>query len=256
MRSAPASSGPLPIVQYWHSATVPADVAGLIETFADRNPQRPHLLFDREAAEAFLAEHFSALEVEAFRTCAVPAMQADYFRYGAAHVLGGVCVDVDCRCIAPLGPLLEGGSQLFRSWNEGGVMNGLLVFDRRRHPLPKLALELATANIIERRTKHIWTTTGPLLLNALLRYHHDGSFEETLAQIPEGQARTIYEDFRATIGSYDRVTAAFEGVRICRYEEGRPWILNPERSPSYKATAAANWVKQSEIFTGHDRRSS
>lgn len=74
----------IPLVQYWHSPKIPSDVAELMQSFHDHNLDMEHLNFS------------------AFRSCAVPAMQADYFRYCAALALGGICVDADFRCLQPL----------------------------------------------------------------------------------------------------------------------------------------------------------
>lgn len=243
------ATGDLPIVQYWHSEEIPADVAALIATFDELNPARPHVVFDRDRAERFVAERFSTAELDAFRACAIPAMQSDYLRYCAAHALGGVCVDADTRCVAPLDAMLEGGGgRLFRHVGEGGVMNGLFAFGRPRHPLPRLALDLATANIAARRSEHVWATTGPLVPNALLRFHEGGSFEATLAETHGPRIKRLYEGFRDAIGAYERVTEAFEDVRIGLYEEAAAWILEPEVSPAYKAET--NWAKpDGSIYT-------
>src|SRR5690348_1645791 len=92
----------LPIIQYWHSEQVPEQIAELTATFRDLNPALPHLVFSEAKAEEFIAEHFEAREVAAFRSCAVPAMQADYFRYCAALALGGIYSDVSFYCRCPL----------------------------------------------------------------------------------------------------------------------------------------------------------
>jgi hypothetical protein len=231
----------LPIVQYWHSREIPADVAALIATFAEHNPGRPHLVFDAEAAEELIAERFSAVEVAAFRACAIPAMQADYFRYCAAHALGGVCVDVDCRCVAPLDSMLEeGGARLFQH-AKGGVVNGLMAFGRPGHPLPRLALEVATANVESRRIESVWATTGPFVTTTLARFQRDGSFEATLERAGEGQFGELFEGARRAIGDYARLSEAFEGVLIRPYEEISRWIRDPDPQPAYKHPVV-NWA--------------
>lgn len=230
----------LPIVQYWHSKEIPADVAALIETFAECNPGRPHLVFDEASAEEFIAAHFSATEVAAFRACAIPAMQADHFRYCAAHVLGGVSVDADCRCVARLDSMLDGGSGRIFQRESGGVVNGLLAFNRPGHPLPRLALDIATANIVERRIESVWVSTGPLVTTALLQFHQAGSFEATLAKVEPGRWGGFFEAARDAIGEYPRVTEAFESVRICPYDEIQNWIRDPIEPPAYK-DPEVNW---------------
>lgn len=96
-----------PIIQYWDSGSPPEEVAELIETFREHNPDTPHLVFSESEAERFIAEHFGPREVEAFRACALPAMQADYLRYCAVFALGGIYADADCECHRALQPLVD-----------------------------------------------------------------------------------------------------------------------------------------------------
>ena len=247
---AQTAAGELPIVQYWHSEEVPAEVATLIATFAEHNPERPCLLFDETSAESFIATHFTATETAAFRACALAEMQADYFRYCAAHVLGGICVDSDCRCVASSRSMLEGCSgRVFRR-ESGAVVNGLLAFSRPQHPLPRLAIDVATASIANRYTESVWATTGPGVPTALLRFHLGGSFEATLEQIGEPRWRELFEGFRAAIGSYARVTEAFEGVRVCPYDEIANWLTHADAPLAYK-DPVVNWTNPgASIFRG------
>lgn len=105
----------LPLVQYWHSPEIPKPIARLIDSFARRNPDLDHLVFDERSAEALIGEHFGSRQLNAFRSCAVPAMQSDYFRCCAALKLGGVYCDAYCQCIANMRPLCSPS----RAWPAG-----------------------------------------------------------------------------------------------------------------------------------------
>src|ERR1700730_10750757 len=52
-------------------------------------------LFDDVTAARFIAEHFSALHVLAFKKCQHPAMRSDFFRYAFMLKVGGFYVDAD-----------------------------------------------------------------------------------------------------------------------------------------------------------------
>src|SRR5262245_47838054 len=140
-----------PLVQYWHSESIPGYIEDLLATFRDHNPSMRHMVFNEGTATEFIARHYGERELRAFHACAVPAMQADYFRYCAVHVLGGTYVDVDFRCERPLDGLAEfdGMGQLFER-EHGGIVNGIFIFTSPRHPVLSLALEIATANIEQR----------------------------------------------------------------------------------------------------------
>ena len=106
---------PVPIIGYWHVELAPRELEDLLAPSRQHNPERPHLIFDESGAEGLIEEHFSSRELDAFRACAVPAMQSDYFRYCAVHALGGEYMDVKFACTAPVDTLLEDAEgQLFR----------------------------------------------------------------------------------------------------------------------------------------------
>jgi hypothetical protein len=65
-RTTPDSHIPRMIFQYWDAGTPPDEIVGLMNTWAERNPDFDHVVFDRVAAQRFLARHFPAGVLEAF----------------------------------------------------------------------------------------------------------------------------------------------------------------------------------------------
>lgn len=154
----------LPIVQYWHSQDVPTDVMRIIETFRSHNPSAPHLLFDKADAEELIAANFTDRELASFRSCAVPAMQSDYFSYCAALVHGGVYADVDLACVGALDTLLgpdDEGMLLCREEGAHPGNNGFFAFAAPDHPLPRLLVEIATENIERQIANHVPWSPAP-----------------------------------------------------------------------------------------------
>lgn len=202
-------------MQYWHEDSIPSYMEEHLETFGELNPEIPHVVFSRSTAEEFIGAHFTSREVAAFQSCAVPAMQADYLRYCAIHVLGGVYCDADARCVGSLAPLLEtGAGKMFTGSNEV-LNNAILVFPKPGHPLPLLAVELATMNVERRLSEKVWVVTGPGVLHVLSWLRETGSFDAFLGLV--GDALGPCRDGPAVceqIGSYDRVAAAWSGVRV------------------------------------------
>ena len=239
-----------PIIQYWHEEDVPASVAERLASFREANPDMRHLVFNESTAESFIEEYYSAREVAAFRTCAVPAMQADYLRYCAVGALGGICCDADCRCTSPLRPLVEvGGAELFRH-PDGSVANGFLVFGSPEHPLPRLVVEVATANIEHRVDGGVAFVTGPRVVRTLVESRRFGSFERWLAiaskrQYPApchladgGPTHPHMKVLCAIIDQDARLVEAFEGVRVSSLTKLNGLIRHDDRrSPPYKGTA-------------------
>ncbi len=106
------------IMQYWDQGRPSADVAALMEGWRSAHPGWDWRLFDAGSARAFLSEHCAAEAVAAFDRCTHPVMRCDLFRLLHVHAVGGVYIDADEECLAPLGNL-AGGAELAiaaRAW--------------------------------------------------------------------------------------------------------------------------------------------
>ncbi len=258
------------ISQYWDGDTPPDYLAGPFRSFRDLNPDFEHRVFSKTRAERFIASHFGRGELEAFRACAVPAMQSDYFRYCSVLALGGVYADVDYRCRAPLRPLLESfdGGQVFLG---GGIhdlnglqtrriWNGLFAFRHPWHPFLGLALEIATANVEARIAERIWSvgqnvreaiwlTVGPGIFTLMRFIHEWGSFDAFIANIAGSVAEPFGELYCEVAGDYQRLAAAFEGIRVAPYEEIWDWVEDvPASELPYKQTGAHWHNHETAIF--------
>jgi hypothetical protein len=261
----------MPIVQYWDSGDPPGYIADLLATFHDRNPHMPHRVFDEAEAAELIATRFGAREADAFAACAVPAMRADYFRYCAVLALGGIYADASFRCIAPLQPLLErGDGTIFRKTPPGFVLNGFFLFAAPGHPLLRLALDIATANIEQRAGEMVQMVTGPWIFTALSVLHRLGAVDRLRRDAADGGLTRLAEPFRReaallartasgragiepmlaplfdTVGDLGRVERAFEGVRVASFEEMTETIAEPERPLPHKdeETYWINWQRQ------------
>jgi mannosyltransferase OCH1-like enzyme len=228
--------GAPPIIQYWHSDEVPAEVVKLTSTFADRNPDLRYVLFSEQSAETFIAERFGGRELAAFRSCAVPAMQADYFRICAVLALGGIYADVDLLCARPLRSLVEPGrgGLLFEN-SQGHILNEFFVFRVTNHPLLRLTLDVTTENIERRVATKVHEVTGPWVQSLLVALLRRGSFE---AARREAAGKTLIEplvdSMIAAVDDYARIPNAFEDVRIEPIEAAWSWIAKPDQRPLYK----------------------
>jgi hypothetical protein len=84
---------PTDIFNYWDARIPPDDVQVCLDSWRDAGFALT--TYDREAADAFIAEHFAGDVLAAFRYAHHPAMQADLFRLARIHQLGGLYVDAD-----------------------------------------------------------------------------------------------------------------------------------------------------------------
>lgn len=238
------SEGESPIIQYWHGGDVPAEIEEMIATFEERNPELRHLVFDEAEAESLIAEFFAARELAAFRACAVPAMQADFFRYCAVLALGGIYCDVDFHCQRPLRPLIEdaGAGLLFEN-RLGNIENSVFVFEASGHPLLRLAVDIATENILRRASDKVHMVTGPWVMGCLRGVHRRGSLDIAREEASGGPIESLVHSVLEAIGSYKRVSEAFEDVRIDPLARALEWVAKPQERPRYKQTPShwQNW---------------
>jgi hypothetical protein len=263
-----ADQGKPAIVQYWDSEEIPDYVADLLAGFGQADPEMSHLVFSRRKADELIATRFGERELGAFRACAVPAMQADYFRYCAIHALGGAYADADFRCLASLRPLLSGppGGTLFGraelpqrwrtpefEWRERVgpyrvVMNSLFAFPSPGHPLLELAIEVATANIESRVAENVAVVTGPAVFTSLYLLRELGSFDAYVAYAAGGVLEPSAAVLCETVGEHDRLADAFAGVSIAPETATRAWVAGSDTPLPYKSTEA-HWVNtRSSIY--------
>jgi glycosyl transferase-like sugar-binding protein len=247
----------LQIGQYWDSETIPDYIADLLATFRGLNPDLQHRVFSEADAERFIAESFGPREAAAFRACAVPSMQSDYLRYCCVLALGGIYADADYECVRPLRPLLDGceGGEIFLGptpWSLNGreanrVWSALFAFRRPGHPFLELALEIATANIEarlceriwpegERVVESIWLTVGPGVFTLMRFAYNWGSLDAFVEGLAGSPMEPFAEPYCETIGDYDRLVEAFDGVRVSAHAEMSTWVAPPKSGLPYKET--------------------
>lgn len=260
-------SGLPPIIQYWHSEDVPDEIAERMALVRDHNPDLRHMVFNEETAGAFIETCFSDREVAAFQSCAVPAMQADYFRYCAVYALGGVYCDADSGCSGSLASLLDGEGELFRKTHEGPasgaaaslnraiagvhVNNDLFGFSAPGHPLLKLAIDIATSGIESRFCESVPTVTGPVIFTLLIRMQRLGvdPFLEQMKGLHDRSSLVPFErepwllhleSIRSLVGDDSRITEACRGVRVSSrrrldgiFTTGNSWLAYRQTQDHY-----------------------
>jgi hypothetical protein len=258
MKHPPAAGGEPPIIQYWHKEEIPSEVARLIATFRECNPDLRHLVFHETTAEQLIAEHLTARELAAFRACAVPSMQGDYLRYCAAWALGGIYSDVSFRCLRSLRALVEttDRGELFRREDTGTVINGFFLFKEPGHPLLRLSIDVATTNIERRAADQVNMVTGPWVFNGLLELRRAGSLEMLQQPGIDPSVAPLMESFHEAIGDYARVEAAFDGIRIMPLGSTTQWIGRSEERLAYKQGDLdwVNWHRRGETIFRAERR--
>jgi len=152
------------LVQFWDSSP-PDEVAELMATWSS-DPAFDYTAFDQASADSFIEARFDAETIAAFRQCAVPAMQADFFRYCALYELAGVYIDADISNRGGLGrftaPMVRG---LLITRKD--VTNDVMFFRHTHDPLLERVIEIATQRIRARMPGRVWSVTGPSILRQI-----------------------------------------------------------------------------------------
>jgi hypothetical protein len=163
---APAAGVAIParIIQFWDAAPPPDDVLSIMQSWPELNPGYDYILFDDLRARAFLAAHHPRAVLVAYHRATSPAMKADLFRLAYLAVHGGVYVDADDRCTAPLSGLLPPGAALVLYREYLGTLGNNFLAAAPDHPVIRAALVQATAAINRGDQEILWLSTGPGLI--------------------------------------------------------------------------------------------
>jgi mannosyltransferase OCH1-like enzyme len=237
------------LTQYWH-APPPPEVATLVASQVAANPDLDHRLFDHAGAADFMAQRLGARAAQGFAECAVPAMQADLFRYGVLLADGGFWVDADTRGLAPLSSLLPSDAQgvVFERGNHN-VINGCIGFRAPGHPLPALLLEIALEGIERRISESVWVATGPGILTYLLLLTRlDAHDRATLDfdHIGADVTRSVRLCAEVALRRFPDLDGLFAGVAVRPFDDFE--AVAPEVAMAYKA-GPLHWVDwQGSIF--------
>jgi len=105
----PAGPPAIPRVvhQSWRDAAVPDEVSGWRRSWREQNPGWEVRLWTDEQNRELISRDY-AWFLPIYDGYAEPIMRADAARCFVLHRHGGVYADLDCACLRPLGPLLEG----------------------------------------------------------------------------------------------------------------------------------------------------
>ena len=232
------------LFQYWDTGEPPNEMAGWIDRFRSSNPEMKHRLYNRESAAWFIGKHLGLRQRKAFDACAVPAMQADYFRLCALFARGGLWIDADVEPLKPIAGLLDRAPHsLMLSW-QGFLQTPVMLFRETGDAFVGAFLDLVTANIVERRFNNVLIATGPLVADAL-RGVIDPQWAET--EISKGQGvfaearRGLLEHVRARLVVTEALRRSFGAMTImgtlAAMDHVHFW------DPPYKLTAThwTNW---------------
>ncbi len=241
------------LFQYWDTGSPPDEVAGWIDGLRGMNPGFEHRLYDRDSASWFIGKHIGRREQAAFEACAVPAMQADYFRLCALKRSGGVYVDADFQALKPISPLIATAPHGLMEARNGQFLSGVMFIRPPADAFVTACLTLCTINIESRDIPNVYTATGPGVLCAVQAVLKPQTAPALLAAMDnmlqaDWRFPVLLERARHEIRVTDELVRSFDALSILPKGGLRPWLVAPR--PAYKATDRhwLNW--QGSIYAG------
>lgn len=152
---------------------IPEQYAAYSETWRAHHPGWEHRLWTEDslpamrnrglydAAEDFVPEH------------SVWQFRADVLRYEILWSYGGVYVDVDFECLAPLDPHIA-GMEAFAAWeSQDRWVNNALLGAEPAHPFLDRLIAGLPASVAHHRGQRPNVSAGPQYLTGLWRRHRD-----------------------------------------------------------------------------------
>ena len=78
------------------------DIWDQSRSFKELNPKHTYLFFNDDEADRFVRRHMPDTVIQAYAAMPMAVLKADFFRYIAVYVLGGVYSDLDTTCLRPI----------------------------------------------------------------------------------------------------------------------------------------------------------
>lgn len=164
----PAATIPRILHQYWDSAEPPEEITRLMDHARATNAGMAYTRWHDETARTFLKVRARPDVARAYGTARHAAMRSDILRLALLAIEGGVYLDADDLCVAPLETLLPKGARLVvYQENLGSIGNNFLAA-APGHPLIAEALALATAAVLNGASEVVWLVTGPGLISRVV----------------------------------------------------------------------------------------
>lgn len=148
------------LFQFWDKPQPPEEVAVLMRSWA-ADPGFTYRRFDADTADAYVAAHVGARAAAAYRACAVPAMQADFFRYCALYHEGGVWVDADTENGGGLADFIAEAGRGMLMNRDKKIANDFMFVRAAGDPLFGEVIDQAIENVENRISNNVWLVTGP-----------------------------------------------------------------------------------------------
>jgi tetratricopeptide (TPR) repeat protein len=174
------------ITRFWNDPEPPADVARLMASWDECEPDFKIDAFNDSSAMNYLRARCAPQIAAAFRRASEPAQRADLFRLARLYHEGGFYIDADDRARGGFSAHVPPEATFFAHQEEPGSIGNNVLGATPGHPVIAQALDEATAAIQRGDRDLVWLATGPGLLTrafALWLASEPERFDERLVAV-------------------------------------------------------------------------
>lgn len=182
----------VPLIQFWDK-DIPDAVAELVHGVADNNPALNYQLFDDQTAAEYIRTEFGSEILKHYRSCAIPAMRADLFRYCFLARQGGFYIDADFSAVSSIEPIVNSQWRACLYQRDIGLSNAMMYFRDSNDPLAEKILENALCNINSRSSNSVWKVTGPQGLRKLHAEHRNSDLFKGIYLMDESEVAKYFK---------------------------------------------------------------
>lgn len=166
MSSEPSSSRiPLTLHQFWDGDQPPDDVARLMDETRRVNSDCTYRRWSDADARGFLSGLDWPEPLRAYRAARHVAMKSDIFRLAVLCQEGGLYLDADDFCAAPLRGLLPRDAEFLCYQEQYGSIGNNFLAASPGHPIVASALREAVRSVMDGAAESLWLVTGPGLIS-------------------------------------------------------------------------------------------
>lgn len=152
---------------------LPAEYAAYAQTWQQHHPGWEYRLWTEEQLPVMRNRALYDEADELVPEHSVWQFRADVLRYEILWNLGGVYVDIDFECLAPIDPLIA-GVEAFAAWEaQDRWVNNAILGAEPGHPFIDRLITGLAGSVAHHRGQRPNVSTGPQYLTGLWRRHRD-----------------------------------------------------------------------------------
>ena len=165
----PSSTSKIPklIIQTYKNNKIDPKIRDDIFAMLDMNPEYNYMFVTDDSGRELIKNNFDANILGAFDKLKLGAAKADFIRYCILYLFGGVYIDLDSKIKCDLKTFIKDEDEFIFLVDESPNVEQWILFTRPRSVIYKHIITEMVKRI-HSNEPHVWDTTGPKLINAIV----------------------------------------------------------------------------------------